>query len=167
MTEETTTQITQDADDTPQDAPQDVQEDARQTENSALRKARKEAAGYRERLHAVEAERDTLQNQIKATQNLLNFARRAELKHTTVFGRVTPSAVDDVLDTLDIDAVYAEDGRLDETALTGQVETLLAAKPYMRTDESNVSKLARLSTSLHTIGSNNHDRLRTALTRSL
>lgn len=110
-----------------------------ESDNPALGKARKEAASYRERLRAAEAERDRLAEQ-------LAYARRSLLKHTPEFGRIDPSAVDDALAELDSDALagmFTENGDPDSTAATTTVDQIIAQKPYMARRKAQADPLVR------------------------
>lgn len=92
----------------------------------ALGKARKEAAGYRERLRNAERERDAL-------AELLGKSRRVMLAGSKPMKRILESGRADFIDLLDDDAVAAVfdgEGGLDETALDAKIDELTGRKPY-------------------------------------
>ena len=85
----------------------------------ALGKARKEAAGYRERLRNAERERDAL-------AELLGKSRRVMLAGSKPMKRILESGRADYIDMFDYDAV----GGLDETALDAKIDEITGRKPY-------------------------------------
>ena len=80
-----------------------------------------EAAKYRTRLRATEAERDTLAVQLDAL-------RRAEA--TRVAADVLADGADLFRDDTDLDALLADDGTIDVEAVRARADELIAAHPH-------------------------------------
>ncbi|MCH9276416.1 hypothetical protein JS533_009075 [Bifidobacterium amazonense] len=167
MTE--TTPQTDAIDATPGTIPDDTAPQPADTDHAlAATAARREAAKYRDRAHEAEHRADELQARYQTATAHLAAARRGLLKHTDVFGRIDPQAMDDALDMLDIDALYHDDGTLDDDALEQAVTDLVTSKPYMarqRAITQATRELLSHSEPHLTGGTAGGDRLRNALSR--
>lgn len=107
---------------------------------------RHESAQYR-------TERNTAREQ-------LTVARRQLLSaNENVRYLLDPSAIGDVLDGMDVDNLFAEDGSLDEQALEQAVRDVVAAKPYVGNPAQH-----RLPQSVREVLSHSAPHLRTAST---
>lgn len=107
----------------PQDKPED-EAAPQDTTAPALKAARRDAAKYRERAHNAEEHARHLENQLTA-------ARRENLRHSKEFDQIDPAALSDVLDMIDVNACYDENGAPVPDKIATALRGLLEKKPYM------------------------------------
>ncbi|PJM79022.1 hypothetical protein [Bifidobacterium scaligerum] len=131
----------------------------------ALKSARSEAAKLRTRAQEAESQRDQLAQQLAAMQGRLDAARRLSLRHESVFDRVQKSAIDDVIDMLDVESMYDDQGNLDHDKLDADVRGLLKTKPYLGAGLPDSVKEILSQSAPHPIGRTGGDRLQNALIR--
>lgn len=105
------------------DGQQDAAEGTPEGEEAPLRKARKEAAGYRERLRTTEEERDRLATVVESY-------RRTDAE--TAAGKVLRSGADLWAGGVQLADLLDEDGRIDPAKVTEAAQRLAADRPHWR-----------------------------------
>lgn len=88
-----------------------------------LREKRRSEGGYRTQLREAEAERDRLAEAVQGYQ-------RASFDEFARGRKVLDSAVEDVLEKVNVAELLGEDGRLDEERAGKALEELRASKPH-------------------------------------
>lgn len=142
-TDDPDTEQADDAEDT--EGGDDTEQETEPEENPALKKARRDAAKYRERLRETEA-------QLAALENGLDMARRQVLwdhHHTLLNGYViggtkysiVPSAINDVLGDNVAQFFDPETGGLNQDTYRQHLQTMMETKPHYFTTNTELTQM--------------------------
>lgn len=147
-TEQDTDETPADAEDTPADT-DDADDDDEQPEtpqdDPALKKARKDAAKYRERLRETESKLETLEAGLDLARRQVLYDHHQNLLNGYTIGgnkySIVPSALNDVLGD-DVSQFFdPATGGLNENAYRQHLQTMLETKPHLFTTRTELTQM--------------------------